>query len=247
MKKVKTIFRPNEIKTVIDKTGVYAISFGNKNKFYIGSAAAIASSIKSGRGFYNRWQKHLIMLRKGTHYSPRLQNVYIKYGEKNMKFHILKICKNTSCLKYEQEFIDKYKSYEDGYNCRPLASNNGGIKWSSVRKRNYEEKFKKIRTKILSQILKLYNKNKSTREIAKILHISRTLIIRIFKENNIKTKTVGQTRRKAINQYDLNGNFIKKWESKHACSNGLNIHKNSISLVLKGICKQGHGFYFEYA
>lgn len=60
------------------KPGIYQISDG-KGLFYIGS------SIKPAR----RWRQHAHELRRGTHHSPRLQNVASKHGLEALTFKTL--------------------------------------------------------------------------------------------------------------------------------------------------------------
>jgi hypothetical protein len=51
---------------------------------------------------------------------------------------------------------------------------------------------------------------------------------------------------KKINQYDLNGNFIKKWRSSVEASNELKINNSNINLVCKGIRNKAGGFMWRY-
>lgn len=52
---------------------------------------------------------------------------------------------------------------------------------------------------------------------------------------------------KAILQYDLESNLIKKWESITEASSNLNISQSTILRVLNGTYKQGKGFIWRYA
>ena len=51
---------------------------------------------------------------------------------------------------------------------------------------------------------------------------------------------------KPILQYDINNNFIKKWESVSMCAKELKIHRSNIFANLKGTIKQTHGFIFKW-
>lgn len=51
---------------------------------------------------------------------------------------------------------------------------------------------------------------------------------------------------KKVNQFDLNGNFIKKWVSTVEASNKLNINNSNINLVCKGIRNKAGGFIWKY-
>lgn len=62
---------------------------------------------------------------------------------------------------------------------------------------------------------------------------------------NFKNK-IAKTRYKIINQYDLQGNFIKKWNSIKQASEELNIIESSISKCLKGIRNKAGNYIWRY-
>ena len=51
---------------------------------------------------------------------------------------------------------------------------------------------------------------------------------------------------KPVNQYDLDGNLIKKWESIRYASRHLNISHNGIIASCKGIQKTSGGYIWRY-
>ena len=52
--------------------------------------------------------------------------------------------------------------------------------------------------------------------------------------------------RKIVNQYSLNGDFIKKWTSVQDASDALNISISSIRNCATGVYKTGNGFIWKY-
>jgi hypothetical protein len=62
--------------------------------------------------------------------------------------------------------------------------------------------------------------------------------------NILGKKPVGE---KSINQYDLQGNFIKNWKSQFEASRSLNINNRGISSCCTGKCKTSFGFIWRYA
>lgn len=56
-----------------------------------------------------------------------------------------------------------------------------------------------------------------------------------------------QKKYKAIKQYDLQGNFIKQWQSVKEASETLNIYKSGISSCANGTYKQCMGYIWKYA
>lgn len=55
------------------------------------------------------------------------------------------------------------------------------------------------------------------------------------------------TQSQKVNQYDLDGNFIKEWNSMKEIERTLKIHHSSISACCKGKQKQACGYKWRYA
>jgi group I intron endonuclease len=90
------------------KCGVYKIKNIINNKVYIGSSKNIE----------NRWKQHIYELNKNNHHSIKLQRAWNKYGKDNFKFEVIEECDIDRLLYLEQYYIDKYKSYFEGYNSK---------------------------------------------------------------------------------------------------------------------------------
>jgi hypothetical protein len=70
----------------------------------------------------------------------------------------------------------------------------------------------------------------------------------IHHSNYINTRGKGLEKlKKPINQYDLQGNFIKKWDSATDIANNWNVSSSSISQCCKGKLKTAHKFIWKYA
>ena len=70
-------------------------------------------------------------------------------------------------------------------------------------------------------------------------------IIYAYKNGLHKTNYIhGNTPSRPVNQYDLNGNFIKKWESVSEAQKALNI--SHISECCRDIRKKTHNFIWRY-
>lgn len=77
-----------------------------------------------------RKNRHFNYLRKNKHFNPHLQAAYNKYGEENFEFKILEnrdFEDEKEAYKYEATLIEKYDTYNNGYNCNP-----GGL-WTGPR------------------------------------------------------------------------------------------------------------------
>lgn len=98
-------------------TGIYKIENDINNKVYIGSSVCIE----------DRWIRHKKDLLRGKSCSIKLQNSYNKYGEENFVYSIIEECGKENLIEREQFYIDYYRSYEQGYNCCPIAGNTLGV------------------------------------------------------------------------------------------------------------------------
>lgn len=78
-------------------SGVYCIINVQNGKKYVGSS----------KNIYSRWLKHRATLRGNYHANSYLQNAWNKYGEDSFHFFILCKCSEESLLEREQEYIDK--------------------------------------------------------------------------------------------------------------------------------------------
>lgn len=79
-----------------------------------------------------RKNRHFNYLRKNIHFNPHLQAAFNKYGEENFYFEILENKDFTDpkeAYNYEAILIQKYDTYNNGYNCNP-----GGV-WTGPRGR----------------------------------------------------------------------------------------------------------------
>jgi group I intron endonuclease len=154
--------------------GIYKIQSKIKPKrCYIGSAINIKS----------RWNSHLSKLAKNTHPNIKLQRHYNKYGKDDLIFEVLISCEKEELIKYEQFFIDVYKSW---FNICPKAQSRLGVKCSieTIKKMSEVNKGHKAWNKGIPQ----------SEETKKKLSIA--LKGRKFSDETIKRMSKGQIGRK---------------------------------------------------
>jgi group I intron endonuclease len=91
---------------------IYGINLIGTDKWYIGSTI----------DFNKRKSQHLIRLKKNRHHSRKMQRAYNKYQVNMFKFVILADKINIKNLyDIENQFIQQYNSYHNGFNGRPTA------------------------------------------------------------------------------------------------------------------------------
>lgn len=88
------------------KSGIYAIKNKMNNKMYIGQSVNVNK----------RKSYHLWLLRNNSHFNPKLQNAFNKYGEENFEFVILEKCNKEELDDKEIEYISRYNTTNNGYN-----------------------------------------------------------------------------------------------------------------------------------
>lgn len=104
--------------------GIYKIQNVVNGKCYIGSA----------KSFRTRFRKHKNVLVKNAHHSIKLQRAWNKHGEDAFIFQPIIFCEPKNLLFYEQQAIDAFNSYCDGYNATIKANSALGLKRSDKTK-----------------------------------------------------------------------------------------------------------------
>lgn len=144
----------------LGKTGIYAIVNKVNDKFYVGSASAVGK-FRCESGFYLRWTKHLLHLRRNTHHCIYLQNAWNKYGEDNFEFRILEFVAPEFCIEVEQDYLD-YADKNLKYNSSPTAGSPLGVKRTEATKEKLSKPFKLVSPR--GQIIEGTNLKKFAKE-----------------------------------------------------------------------------------
>jgi group I intron endonuclease len=103
------------------KSGIYKITNLTDGKFYIGSAVNLEK----------RFYMHRNQLNLEKHRNSKLQRAWVKYGEFNFAFSVLEEVTDVARLiEVEQNWLDKTKACEVGYNICKVANSRLGVKAS---------------------------------------------------------------------------------------------------------------------
>lgn len=221
MQKILNSFNGYQIDDLY-QIGVYKISFKSTTKFYIGSTVSVGTK-NSSKGFYNRWTRHLRMLKNKNHTNIYLQNTFNKYGIEDIKFEILFIsCNKEEVLKKEQELINSTKCYlrTIGYNIQKIV---GTVQLLNV---NYNNK-KIAQYNLEGKLIKIWDSTKNAAQHYNVLPCSIWNVLNgknvlckqsmwryyNFIDNDILPYKKQKTIKKRVKQYDLQNNFIKEWDS----------------------------------
>lgn len=191
--------------------GIYKFTNKFNGQSYIGQSIHIEQ----------RYKEHLNEI-QNTRLQTKWYNAVRKYGIENFTFEILEECEPNQLNEREIYWISFYDSFNNGYNSTP-----GG----------QEKVFNP------QNIYDLWDQGFSSIEISKKLGIGTTsvynnlIVYKNYSKHEAK-KRGGQLAAKNNNidtkiyQYDLNGNFIKEWNSCKEVTNQL-----GYNAALLGKCK----------
>jgi group I intron endonuclease len=232
----------------MNKPGIYLIRNRVNNKIYIGSSYNINK----------RLNNHKSKLRRNQHKNIHLQNAWNLYGEDNFVFVVLELVDDINILsKIEQKYLDSLlyanenddRFYELGYNTRRNAENNKGhkfspetilkLKQSHTGKKNSEDTKRKMSEAQKGEKNSFYGK-KHTEEMKK--KQSERYRGRSLSEETKKAIKLSMS--KPVNQFSLDGTFIKRWDSSKEAKLFLGI--GHIDKVCRGERKTAGKFIWKW-
>ena len=205
---------------------IYKATSKTTGKIYIGlSTQTLEKRI-------SQHNSHAFGLQSEYHFHRAIR----KYGVDDFVYEIIE--DNINDIEYlkqrEQYWIKQYNSYYEGYNS--TLGGEGNCKRDD------------------DLVFKLFNEGKTTKEIQDITGYGRNTIYESYKANNLteennKRKVENTSRRcaQAVEQYSLQGEYIKTWESATKCGE----HFGNQSLI-SALCRQeksilsAYGFHFKY-
>ena len=180
--------------------GIYKIECLENGKVYIGLSINIE----------NRWEKHCGELKNNKHKNKYMQRAWNKYGKENFTFEILEECESNELSKKEIEFIEKYNSYNNGFNLTL-----GGDGGTSGYKKS-KESIEKTRLKLIGKHLSIENrKNLSKSRMGKYKGIDNSFYGRHHSEEtkekirNSQKPRRGKDNHKSVGVYQFDANTLK--------------------------------------
>lgn len=233
--------------------GIYKIVNELNNKMYIGQSINI----------YERWRHHKIQLRHDKHHNSHLQNAWNKYGEQNFQFVIIEECSESVLDVREIYYITKYNTFVHSKNAKGYNLSIGGegigIFTDEMRQifREAQRANPIYQIDLDGNIINVWHYG--AREASKKLNISQACIWHCINHDRRTYKNyiwiyvdeyeyfkisdyVNQnTQAKSILQYDMYGNFIKKWDS----ANQTHTYGFDPSAIVK-VCKQKYSSHRRY-
>lgn len=193
---------------------IYKITNKLNNKSYIGQTTnTIANRWRDHKKNFNSLQDDMV-IHKAMH----------KYGETAFVLEQIEECNNEDLSNREQYWIAYYNTYENGYN-----STIGGEGAPIVDRK---------------QVLQYWEEGSSVAEICTKVGADRHTICAILDANNIdslsiKTRSLGTK----IEQYSLNGEFIREYDSISEAARDV---ANACPSNINGCCAKRHTSAYNY-
>lgn len=201
------------------ETGVYTITNKITNQIYVGCTL---------QSFKIRWSIHKRSLNKGTSNSILLQRAWKKYGADNFVFEELVICDKETIYSEEHYWATLLNTHNPkfGYNLKPTHPDNSTIISKEAR---FKMKEKATGRRWSDEYKEMFRQSKLGK-----------------KQSKIQIENAAKGKHKTILQFDLNGNFLKEWESTKLAAKELNLNAPNICNNLKGKTKYCGKFIWKF-
>jgi group I intron endonuclease len=215
---------------------IYKITNKTDGKIYVGQTT---------KTLEERWKHHCKM--KGN--CRYLKRAFEKYGIDNFVFEMVCNCSNEELDKFEIQYMSEFNSMvPNGYNLR--KGGNGG--------RHHEETKEKISASLKGRTYinrcdwtGKHHSEESKKKISDALK-GRTYV-RVVEHNwsgkhhsEESKKKMSDSHNKRINQYDLDNNFIKTFDSITNAAKETNNNRGSIGKCCNNKHKTAGGFIWRF-
>lgn len=196
------------------KAGIYRITNINNSKIYIGSAKNLAK----------RQTQHFSNLKHNRHTNKYLQNSYNKNGVDSFVFEIIQYVDNIeNLIFYEQQWINLTYCYNKkyGYNLCEIAD---------------RPMIGKTITSEHKEILRKKNTGESNYWFGKKFNDEHKSKLKLSRKNQKMTNN------SPVLQFDLNGVFIKEWNTISETK----VIARNVSPCCRGLRKKSGGYIWKY-
>ena len=176
--------------------------------------------------------------------AKKLKHIYLyrsinKYGIENFSFSIIEECDNSILDDREKYWIEKLDTFYNGYNS--TLGGDGGLKHS---KKDHDK------------WIKLWNEGMTITEIAEITGDEFSIISQTLKEADLDfkkntqskiTKRIRMAKGVPVKQYDLDGNFLKEYETESDAARAIGCASTMITASCKNHSYTAHGYLWRFS
>lgn len=201
---------------------IYKITNLIDNKVYIGLTTRTVEA---------RWKEHC------RHGSQQIDDAIQLYGIENFQIETLEECDESILDDREKYWIDYYDSFKNGYN-----NTYGG------RGNNF------IMTDKSDIVLQLWKDGLTINKIVEKTSLNVETVRSYLNKQGITKEQIkeranyyiGLSKSRPVLQYDLDGNFIKEWNTAVEAANALNLNSKYITSACRGHQKTYNGMKWKY-
>ena len=217
--------------------GIYKIT-NPKGQIYIGQSINID----------RRWKEYKRLQKRSA--GRKLLNSLKGYGIDKHSWEVIEECEMEQLHERELYWKQFYKSVEYGLNC-DYFDNSGGPRSEETKQRISEGAKGKKRSEYTKQKMRKPKTEEHKQNISKAKqNVSQETKQKISESKKGKTpnrdyKAWAKQQQKPVLQHDLEGNFIKEWESVKAAAAYLGCDPTTIAANLRGITKKGYGYIWK--
>jgi group I intron endonuclease len=214
---------------------IYKITNKENGMIYIGQTI---------QSLEDRWRQH----RKKSSTCLYLKRAFEKYGIDNFIFEMICSCDNEELDKLEIQYMTEFNSIvPNGYNLRE-GGNSG--RHNEETKRKISEALKG-RTDIINHQLGKPVTEETKKKISDALKGRTDIIRNYFRTTGMHhtekaNKKMSESHKKKVDQYDLDNNFIKSFDSIADAAIEINTCRDNIGRVCSGRNKTAAGFIWKY-
>ena len=251
----KTFYLDNNHGYNMTRGGRGARKIDTEKVFELWNQGLYATEIAKELGTFNETiYKHLKM--KGISYEEIRARSHIAIGQKTSERYknlrsndlnaVLELWNNGHTILEIMDITQRsYKYITSILNDLNISSEERDKRGHERQKAFYQNNNEKY----YPDIEKLWNEGYNIKEIREKLNISQGMVTKGLDKINIprqdRVNRGIKTKRIPINQYDLNGNFIKEWSSSYEAGNALNINPRNIRAICNGKGKSYKGFIWK--
>jgi group I intron endonuclease len=162
----------------------------------------------------------------------KLRNAIQKYGADNFALDIICVCFDDDLCRFEMEYIKKYDSCENGYNCTPGGE--GVTVWTDEMR------------KALS--LKMTGRKLSAEHAAKNRGVNAPMYGRKHSEETtaLMRQNNRQVNKQEVDQFTLAGDFVKRFESLTIAAAAIDVKKTTIMCACDRANGTSGGFRWKW-
>ena len=203
---------------------IYKITNNINGKSYVGKTLNTVSS---------RFKEHICDSKHEVRKNRPLYKAFNKYGIENFRVETLEECDDTDASEREMFWIKELDTFHKGYNATL-----GGDGKQYVNR---------------ALIILLWLADKNIKFISDFTGYSRDTISDILKSYRVSSKEIlsraNNDRKKSVDMYDLNGNYLRTFSSPYEASKFINNkHSRShIDSVCRGKRKTAYGFIWKFS